>query len=443
MRTRAGWIALVLTGGLALAPAVVRAQDQPGGLNISGREAGPVLPLPIYSSRPEAGGFYGAIEFIMYRQTRELGQQVIAKRGLVDVDGSVQADLGGTFIIPAPDADPIFVPGLPGAPGAFLGSGQVALRASDLNSQRTYQPGFATTLGYRFSDGSTFEARWRHVNAARYFAGADIIPPGFAVGAQMTETFLFAPVYNFPNNYAGQLQELGVGNPGATYGIWNAASSMTIEFMQRYDQADFMGKVPLRADDVSRTYLIASGRFAWIWERFQWRTVSQDAAGFATPADVAIYNNIVSNRMYGPALGCQHDTNLGTFGRVGAFSLAFQADVATMLNVVKEYASYELGDESTKSKRSVREYTFVPMVSGEIMLTWYPAAGIQVRLSWNSLMFMNTVYSPNPVSFNLGNIGKVNDFGPGPNTSFSQAPIWERRTLKYFDGINFGVALSF
>src|SRR5262245_44315383 len=65
MRTRAGWIALVLTGGLALAPAVGRAQtgNGPGELDVSGREAGPVVPLPIYNSRPEAGGFYTALEW--------------------------------------------------------------------------------------------------------------------------------------------------------------------------------------------------------------------------------------------------------------------------------------------------------------------------------------------------------------------------------------------
>jgi len=440
MRTRAGWIALVLTGGLALAPTEGRAQ---GGLDISGREAAPTIPLPIYNRRPEAGGFYGALEFILYRQTRHLGNQPIAKRGFVDVDGSVQADIGGQFIIPAPGAAPVFIPGPPGPPGAYIGSGNVALRASDLNSQRTYQPGYATTIGYRFSDGSTFEARWRHVEQARYNAGADIIPAGFAVGGLLEETFLFAPVFNFNNEYAGQSQELGLGNPGATYGIWNAANQMTIQMQQRYDQADFFGKVPIRTDEVSRTYLMAGGRFAWIWERFTWRTVSQDASGASTTRDVAYYTNSVSNRMYGPSLGLQQDFYLGTFGKIGAFSLAFSGDASTMLNIVKEHAKYELADESTSSKKSVREYTFVPMFNGEIQLTWYAAAGIQVRMSWNSLLFMNTVHTVNPVSFNLNNIGRVNDFGPGPNTTGSTESIWSRRALHYFDGINFGVALSF
>lgn len=441
MRTRAGWIALVLTGGLALAPAAVRAQ----GLDISGREAEPTIPLPVYSSRPEAGGFYAAVGFVMMRQTRELGNQIIARRGLVDMDGSIQQDLGGTWIIPAPGATPVFIPGPPGAPGTFLGTGTPALSTSDLNGSRTYQPGWDQTIGWRFSDGSALESRWRHVHGANYQAGADIIGPGFAVGPALADTFLFAPVYNFPNNYAGPAQETALGNPGAAYGIWNGASGMTIEFTQRYDQIDTTYRVPVREDPISRTYIQVGARFAWIWERFKWRTVAADLTGATTPQDVAIYTNIVSNRMYGPTIGVQHDFYLGSAGRVGGFSIGFVGDFSPLLNVVKERARYELSDESTSTKLSRTEYTFVPMVSGELNLTWYPAAGVQIRLGWSSLAFMNTVYASRPVAFNYGNLNNNNDFGVPPNVPAAAVnePIWQRKALRYFDGISFGAALSF
>ena len=65
MRTRAGLFALVLTGGLAVAPSMALAQ---GGLDY-GRSS-PTVPLPIYSSRPESGGFYAGLEFVMFRMTR-------------------------------------------------------------------------------------------------------------------------------------------------------------------------------------------------------------------------------------------------------------------------------------------------------------------------------------------------------------------------------------
>src|SRR5215472_11741177 len=120
MRTRAGWLALVITGGLALAPAPLLAQQfgpgvgstiaEPGGLDI-GRES-PVIPLPIYHARPETGGFYTAAEFILWRMGRNIAPQQIATRGFVDVDGSVQRDLNGTFLASATVGAPaIFVPG--------------------------------------------------------------------------------------------------------------------------------------------------------------------------------------------------------------------------------------------------------------------------------------------------------------------------------------------
>jgi hypothetical protein len=439
MRTRAGWIALVLTGGLALAPLAVRAQ---GGLDI-GRED-PPIPLPIYSAHPEQGGFYTALEFLMYRQTRDFSSQRVAVRGIVDVDGSVQRDLGGTYIIPAPGAPPIFIPGAPGEPGRFLGSGTQALNVSDLNGTRTYQPGWAWTFGWRAQDGSALEFRWRHVNDGTYQRGADIIPPAFAVGPLLTETFLTSPVYNFPNNFAGEQVELGVGNPGAAYGIWNAASSMTIEFVQRYDQGDMTYRVPVRTDEVSRTFINVGTRFAWIWERFKWRTVSISALGQAGAFDAAIYTNIISNRMYGPSLGCEQEFYLGTAGRIGAFSIGFKADFSPMVNIVKERASYELADRSASTKRSLTEYTFVPMVSGDLQITWIPIAGLQIRLGWNSLAFMNTVAAPRPIAFNYGNLQMNNDFG------FNTVPaapdnrqIFERKALRYFDGLMFGAALSF
>ena len=445
MRTRAGWIALVLTGGLALAPAVGRAQVRNGDLDTPGREQ-PIVPLPIGNSRPESGGFYGAFQFTMLRQTRTIQQQVIARRGLIDVDGSVQGDLGGTFTVLPPPIGLTFVPGPPGPPGTFLGTGTPALDASDVNQKRSYQPGYTATFGWLFSDNIAVEFKWTHVQPVRYNAGADIIPPGFLQGPFQADTFLTSPVYNFNNAYAGENQELGVGNPGATFGIWNASQEQSIEFRQRYDQGDLTVRLPIRSDPISRTFFIIGERFAWIWEEFKWRTVSRAASGAASDFDVAIYSNITSNRMYGIPIGCQHEVYLGSAGRIGAFSLAFQVDVAPMLDVVKERASYELGDNSTRTKHAVTEYTFSPMLNSDLNLTWYPINGMQVRLGWSSMLFMNTVHAEHPVAFNFGNLQKNNDFGPLPA---GQAPpgvgtdIWTRKTLHYIDGLSIGVGLSF
>lgn len=417
MRTRAGWLALLITGGLTLAPATVRGQ---GGLDVG--RANPIVPLPIYHNRPEDGGFYAAIQFIMFRQTRELQPQVIARRGFFDVDGSVQRDLGGTFQIPPGGGTPVFVPGANGVPGRFLGSNSIALVASDLNSSLTYAPGLALTGGWRFADGSAFEFRYKQIADAKYSAGADIIPPGFAVDPILADTFLTAPVFNFPTQYAGPAQETALGNPGALYGIWNGATSMTIEFKQRFVQSDLTYRVPVRADDMSRTNIVVASRFAWIWERFLWRTVAADNLGQSQPSDVANYTNIVSNRMYGPVLGCEQELYIGR-----GFAITLHADAAAFVNVVKERAQYERADQVTKAKKSITEYTFVPALNGELNITWYPLEGIQLRLGWNSTAFFNTVYSPNPISFNFGNID----------------PNFERKAIRYFDGIDVGLAITF
>jgi hypothetical protein len=410
---------------LALAPAAGWAQGLGGsGLNSGGLDVGrenPIVPLPISSPRPELGGFYTALQFSMLRQSRNLGNQVIAVRGLRDLDGSIQRDLGGAFIIPPGGGAPVFVPGAPGVPGAFLGSGAPALNVNQLNQSNSYTPGYEMILGYRFQDGTAFEWRWKHIATARFSVGADIIPPGFAVGPNLLDTFLFAPVFNFPNNFAGQAQELSLGNPGAAYGIWNAAASMRISFEQRYDQSDWGTRVPLRADDISRTSVLTGARFAWIWERFKWTTVSQDFNGLAGPADMAIYSNIVSNRMYGPYLGFEHEVFLGWGVAIG-----FRSDLAAMLDIVKQRARYELGDKSASTKFSVTDYTFAPMYNGELNLTWYPVQGLQLRFGWQMMAVMNTVNAPAPVAFNFGNLDGV----------------WQRRAIRYLDGLNAGVALN-
>jgi hypothetical protein len=438
MRTRAGWIALVLTGGLALAPATLRAQ---GELDIPGREEAPTVPLPLSSRRPEDGGFYTALEFAMFRQPREFKSQNLAYRGGVDFDGSIQADLGGSFQIVGTTVQ--FVPGPAGPPGAFIGSGTPALNVNQLNSQWTYQPGTRFTAGWRFSDGSSFEVRWLHLNAAVYSASADIVPRGSAVGPQLLDTWLFSPVYNFTSSFAGELQELGVGNIGAGYGIWNFAQAESIKYTQRYDQGDFWGKVPVREDAISRTYIVAGARFAWIWENFQWRTESHDSAGQSGPQDVAIYSNTVSNRMYGTVIGCQHDVYLGSIPRIGAFALQFHSDFAPMIDIVKERAEYSRADRMASTKKSVTEYTFSPELNGELTLAWYPVRGVQVKFSWDSMMFLNTVTNDRPVSFNFGTLGATNDFGPEPLADRQSDSIWQRKAIRYFDGVSFGVAISF
>ena len=77
-------------------------------------ESGPDVPLnsdtvlPIPTGQPGQAGFYTSIEFMTLAQTRTIGSQTIAYRGLVDSTGIITQ-----------------------VPGAYLGSGQKALQTND------------------------------------------------------------------------------------------------------------------------------------------------------------------------------------------------------------------------------------------------------------------------------------------------------------------------
>src|SRR5260370_1447032 len=94
MRTRTGWLAMLLTVGVAQSPTMGRAQvpGEPGPANdrswllpYTARaqigsptldydvpRADPVYPLPLYHDRPDTGGFFTSAETLFWRQTNPL-----------------------------------------------------------------------------------------------------------------------------------------------------------------------------------------------------------------------------------------------------------------------------------------------------------------------------------------------------------------------------------
>jgi hypothetical protein len=416
---RAVSFALCLAG-LALVPAAGRCQSF-GDYEVP--PADPVWPLPLGHDRLETGGFYAAGRFVYFRQTNALKSQVVARRGLVDFDGSITADLTGTVVLPG-GGPPVIIPGTP-RPGTFIGSGTPALFTDDVG-KGSYQPGFGVTLGWRFGgeagqEGLAIELDWWHLVQAKYAASASLVPPGLNPGPLLADSFLFAPVYNFPIDFAGPNQKLAIGNPQAAFGIWNGASLMQIEFVQRYTQVDINARVPIYQDECNRCYGLVGPRFAWIWERFKWRTVSADFTGRSDPDDVATYTNIVSNRMYGVQCGLGTERYL-----FSGFSISLDLRAATLVDVVKERARYQRDDRSVLSKRSATQYTFVPELQAGLNLWWYPIEGVQLRVGYDFMVFFNTISSKEPISFNYGGLD----------------PHWDR-TVRYFDGFNAGIGFIF
>ncbi len=374
MRKRIGWLCarvLLCAWILMCLPTTVQAQS----LNY---EVPPSFTGPFSHDRYETGGFFTALEFVYWHTTNPLRGQVVARRGVIDVDGSIS-----------------------GTPGTFVGSEDPALDVNQLDGPSTWMPGFNLTAGWRFQNGVMLAFTWLHFWEARYTAVAGILPPDFDSGADLANTFLTAPVFNFPVDFAGNPRNIAIGNDNATFGVWNAASSMSMEFQQRFDQYDLSGRIPIWEGQGQRSYGLIGGRIVGIWERFRWRTVDADEDGRSRPEDTATYSNIVSNRLYGAHIGCGHDVILGD-GPLGAFAASLDGQGGLFLDFVKERAKYELGDRSVARSRNKNDFSLAPMLSGKLSLWWYPWEAVQIRLGYDVLMYFNTLASQQPVDFNYG-----------------------------------------
>lgn len=460
-RTRSGWLALLVTAGIALTPAGVRSQTRVGPADLacavalqsdgpadaepaSPRAAGevptaalpildvaeprdyiargqdsigpadPVFPIPTYSPRPELGGFFFDGEFIYWRQTNPLHGQVIALRGFQSTDAVS-----------------------PGPVGAFFGSGAAALDVAQVSGPNSYIPGYRFGLGYRFSDGLVVEGTYTHLFNVRYTAAATLLPRTFPppgeLDPNLANTFLFSPVFNFTADWAGQTLPIGPAQaPLGNFGIWNGASEMQETFEQHLDRYELRFRVPVFETDYDpvqnpyklglRCYGLAGLRHTWLWERFQWRTVKRDFAGHAGPFDQARYTNILSQPMYGPFVGYGGEIYYGH-----GIALSMDVTTAANLNFVRELVRWERGDRATEAKRSKRVYTIAPEAEGHLNLWWYPIEGIQIRVGYDVIGIFNTIASPRPVDFNFNGL----------------APDFTHRAYRMIDGWNAGIGFIF
>jgi hypothetical protein len=411
----------LLVAGAALAPVAARAQTPEGplGVGVGSPNVAPDFiqaPLPLYSQRPEAGGLYTAAEFVFMHQTRPVRDQTIMVRGFFDSTGFIT-----------------------GQPGTFVGSGEPALTTGMLG-RTSWEPGYRAEIGYRFANGLAISVSTLRLLKVSYNAGATLVTPFFRANPNLAETFITAPVFNFPVDFAGPPVKtvFDLNNPTTIgpnnisthagsnlFGIWNGASEATEKYQQHYEQYDITGRVPVYSNDFARLYGLVGGRHAWLWERFAWRTVSRDINGGAGPDDAADYTNLISNRMTGPFIGCGQECYLG-----GGFALSGEATTALLIDRVREKASYERDDvqfTGSGSKDARMEYRVVPNINGNCTLWWYPIQGVQLRFSYNSLMYFNTVTSKFPVGFNYSKI---------------DAP-YETQWFRWIHGFTVGAGISF
>jgi hypothetical protein len=402
-----GGLGLLATAWLILCPASVRAEVPDYA------PAHPQIPWPLGSTRPEDGGPFVYAQTTLYQWTNPLRSQPIAIRGFFASDNSLGVPVGTRF-----------------------GSGAEALNVNNLNGQGSFEPGVEMGFGWKLKDGSAITFSFLYFAETNYSHGATLFTPHGREGQDLADTFISSFVYNFPPEYAGPINKVGIftngtGTPSPTgaVGIWNAASVMTIQFEQRFQQYEATYRYPIIDDEDYRVQALVGPRFAWIWERFGWRTVSYglDQANNsvqATATDVALYTNIVSNRMYGVHAGCQTECYLGH-----GFAMMLEGQGALFVNGVKERAKYELGQKFAglpESKRAKKEFSIVPEVSAMLSLQWYPTEFVQIQLGYELMAFFNTLASTRPIDYNYLNV----------------APTFDH-VNRQFNGFRFGVALWF
>jgi hypothetical protein len=399
---------------------------------------------------PGKTGFFTFFDAVYLNDSWTLGRnQIVAWRGLVDTTGQVTS-----------------------LPGTYLGSGVPALTTGQLG-RRSTAPGFNIGAGYKFDDGSSVHARILHTAGQTYNAGASLASQYARSRPDLADTFLTSGVFNFPPNFAGPRRKTafegsqvypgyffinpttgnsidisGIGfllpngnvvvsgsvgvdpiivparflGDGLFYGIWNGASNMTISYKKWYTEAEIGGRVPLFESNTSKIYGLGGARFHHFMERFKWLTQSYDLDGNSGPRDAAEYTNTLSQRMYGPYVGCGHEMYLGK-----RFSLSAELHGGAMLNVIKERAKYELLDNTIQNKRSLTELQFSPTAGANMNLWWYPVKGVQMRVGYQANTFYNTKRMSEAIGFNYGAID------PGYSTQY----------FRMIHGVNVGLGIFF
>ena len=388
-----------------------------------------VAPLPLGGNRPEDGGLFVSAQALYFTQSVPLKSQVLGVYGFRDRDGTIT-----------------------GTVDQFVGSGATALNVNQLTGQDTYTVGTEIDIGWKFANGSSIALNWMYLGETHYRAAATLSPKAGVLDQQLANSFLYADVYNIPPQYSGPDFKIrfptaqiaaGTAQPSAqaAFGIWNGASIMTIDFIQRFQQYEIIYREPILETETYRLNGLVGPRYTWIWERFAWRTTAAEGTGTTVdaitgattsdgimvapgPQNVALYTNIVSNRMYGAVAGCEQEFYLG-------HGIVFQLKLEGTLFVdsAKVIAKYETGDRFDglpENKLAKRLWSVVPEADGTAGLMWYPTEFVQVYAGYQAMGFLNTVASRVPVSFNYGN--------PDPHWSGE---------ARFLGGLRFGLALTF
>jgi hypothetical protein len=323
----------------------------------------------------------------MYQQTNPLRSQQIATRGFfVNNDTVLNAA---------------------GSAGTFVGTGNNVLDVNQVTGPLSFQPGFQIDIGWKFASGSALTFTFWWLSETNYNAAATLAQPlgQGLIRSDQADTFLTAPVYNFPSDFAGP--PLKVQNPGGTaqpfsvYGIWNGASIMTEVFWQRAWMYQATWRKPFYETETYRASCLVGPRIFILQEKFRWITTDLDINGQSSPIWAATYTNQVNNNMYGFFVQLQQEWYVGR-----GWALMLNAGGAALADFAKEKATYQRNDRffGPENKRSRNQFRAVPELQVTPSIMWYPLEGIQLSVGWDFFCFFNTIASTTPVDFNYGSL---------------------------------------
>jgi hypothetical protein len=439
MIRRTKWIAAL---GLAFFTTPAWAQPNPGTTNFGSPQWETPFPF-MWGQKDE--GFYFATEAVVMRMNNAMRNQVVARRGLRDIDGSIHGSgqlldwvtPAGTYITTLFEDR--------GTPGQIIGSGEVALTTNE-TTRDLFQPGGRVTLGYRFRNGMSVEFSYMGLTKARSTAFAGSPPHTHAVGIDDANSFLFSDFFNFSPYFAGpqrdvisdvSLTQIPPG-PGTTvaiaptpadwnafggwavsaYGITNGAEFYSIQEDLSMHTSELNLRVPVSQFEGTRTYWTGGFRYISTLEKFRMRVedhgISTTTAGFnnggtfeadeSRPEWSLRYTVKQKNIFYG--------LQTGVGGEAYLFN-GFAVSLDTKLGVLAETSRtstvlQRLDLESGIGiKHTNNQINLAGLFQGGAYLWWYPVEGVQFRVGYEYLGIVGARRMAEPLDYNWGHLNPI------------------------------------
>jgi hypothetical protein len=406
------------------------------------------VPIPLMWDQNKDEGFYFSAEAAIMRINNSLQNQVVAKRGFIDYDGSIKGDPNGGVINIFDTANPpnyittLFTDR--GPAGAIYGSQAVALSTGQINND-VFQPGSRFTIGYRLRNGITIEGSYMGITKSRVGATAGVTPPNHSTGQDNSDSYLYGDFYNFSTLYSGPSREIlsnvflmtippGAGNnlgiapvPAdlrnlggfavSAYGITNGAEIFRIAETMGIHTSELNLKVPVAQFEGTRTYWTGGLRYISFTEQF--RMITQDF-GFPDSLNTSIpftggvissedrpewalqYTNKQKDIFYGLQTGVGGEAYLfnglafSIDGKIGI--MAENSKSSTVLQRM-DYPTSGIGQQRTDNL-----FTVAGMFEGGAYLWWYAHEGITFRVGYEFLGILNARRMVDPIDYNLGQL---------------------------------------